>query len=477
MEARLHGVVAPVQDDGDEARGPERAGAGGDDGDAGPGGPEFGGRASISYRPRDVAKSKRRSKDGGRRWPRRLLVGTAVVAVGTAGLWTAIHHVPGFGPALADGVRAVVGPAPVAWAEDVAYGVADRVNRLRFRDAKPKEFWDAPPPGAPTATPPSPATASPTAVTAASGAPTAPGAEAAKPAVTAAPDYPPPAYSPPFPGVAGNGDGTWIAMGEPGAPGDPPAMHKSLVHPDPKRTFAAVAIVAIDLKRLDLRLVAGTVEPESSGVPKDRRKGMVPAEHFGDLVAVFNGGFKATHGHYGMMIGGDTFLPPRDIACTVGLFRDGAIRIRTWPALKASEPDMTAYRQTPPCLVEQGKENDALSVEYNRNWGAAVGGETVIRRSAIGIDKAGRTLFYGLGESVTAQALARAMHVAGADGAAQLDVNYSYPRFLLYGKTPGVDGPRAQSALIPGLKYVSWEYVGDASPRDFFYLIRHRSAS
>jgi len=42
---------------------------------------------------------------------------------------------------------------------------------------------------------------------------------------------------------------------------------------------------------------------------------------------------------------------------------------------------MNGYRQTPPCLVEQGKVNTALeSVEYNKNWGATVSGETVIRR-------------------------------------------------------------------------------------------------
>jgi hypothetical protein len=441
-------------------------------------GPEFGDRASISYGRGGVAKAKR-DKDEKRRWPRRLLVTTGILAVGTGALWGAIHEIPGFGPALADGVRAVVGPGPVAWAEDFAYGVADRINRLRYRHAKPKEFWDAPPtPATPPAAAPSnvPAAVAPSAVASAapSGSPAAPATDTAR---AGSPGFPPPSYAPPFPGFAGDGDGTWIAMPDAGAPADAPAMWKSVVHPDPKRTFAAVAIVAIDLKRIDLRLVAGTQEPESTGVPRERRKGMVPAEHFGDLVAVFNGGFKATHGHYGMMIDGDTFLPPRDIACTIGLFRDGSIQIRTWPALKGSEADMAAYRQTPPCLVEQGKENDALSVEYNKNWGAAVGGETVIRRSAIGIDKAGRTLFYGLGEAVTAQALARAMHVAGAEGAAQLDVNYSYPRFLLYGKQPGVDGPRALSALIPGLKYTSWEYVGDASPRDFFYLMRHKGAS
>src|SRR6185436_15920854 len=114
-----------------------------------------------------------------------------------------------------------------------------------------------------------------------------------------------------------------------------------------------------------------------------------------------------------------------------------------WPELKPSEGQMVGYRQTPPCLVEEGKTNAALDIEYNKKWGSTVSGETVIRRSAIGIDKAGRTLFYGLGEAVTAQSLSRAMKAVGAENAAQLDVNYAYPRFLLYERSAAEATPHA----------------------------------
>ena len=157
------------------------------------------------------------------------------------------------------------------------------------------------------------------------------------------------------------------------------------------------------------------------------------------------------------------------------------MRIRTWTAVKETEPTMSGYRQTPPCLVEQGKVNNTLeSVEYNRNWGATVSGETVIRRSAIGLDKTGHVLFYGLGEAVTAQALARAMRAVGAEDAAQLDVNYSYPRFLFFDRFDAAAAPatpRVGSALIPGIKYQKTEYVGGSELRDFFYLTRRRPAS
>ena len=61
--------------------------------------------------------------------------------------------------------------------------------------------------------------------------------------------------------------------------------------------------------------------------------------------------------------------------------------------------------------------------------------------------------------------------------AAQLDVNYSYPRFLVYERASDSEPPKAKSGLIPDLKFTSWEYVSEASPRDFFYLTRHRVAS
>ena len=394
------------------------------------------------------------------RWRRRGLATLGAFAVAVPALWIGIHEIPWLGPTLADGVRAVFGPKPIAWAEDVSYGLQDRFDRWRYKDAAPKTFWDVPS-GTPIAAPPPLASAAPPAALGSGAAVAAP----APPSAT----FPPPAFAPPFEGVASPSDGAWIPMKEPG-------LAKAIVHPDPKRGFAAVAVVAMDLKRTTLHLVAGTSEPQGN-VPQEHRPGLVPKDAAADLVAAFNGGFKAMHGHYGMMLDGETFVVPRDIACTVGLYRDGALKIGTWKELKTTEPQMQGYRQTPPCLVEEGKINSALDLEYSKNWGATVSGETVIRRSAIGIDKAGTTLFYGFGEAVTAQALAHAMRAIGAENAAQLDVNFSYPRFLIYEAGAAGQAPHVESALIPGIKYTKGEYVTEAAPRDFFYVTRKHPPS
>jgi hypothetical protein len=186
---------------------------------------------------------------------------------------------------------------------------------------------------------------------------------------------------------------------------------------------------------------------------------------------VFNGGFKATHGQYGMMVGDVELLTPRDIACTFARYRDGTYGIATWSSMKADRDKLSYYRQTPPCLVEDGEVHKALG-EHAKGWGATVSGDTVIRRSALGLSEDRQTLYYGLGEAMTAEAIAIGMKAAGAHWAAELDVNYSYPRMLFYERPAPEQLPIAKSAIIPAIDFTRYDYVANASPRDFFYLTR-----
>ncbi|MEM9875752.1 MAG: hypothetical protein AAF928_12715 [Myxococcota bacterium] len=392
-----------------------------------------------------------------RRWARRIGIVAGVGAAATLALWVAVHEVPGLGPAVADGLRSVVGPRPVAWLEDVANGAQDRFNRRRNRDAAPKTFWEATPPSVASST---------------SAATTPPPEVEDEPA---SPSWSPPSFRAPHEGVATPADGVWVPITDPALPGAPVAMYKSMVHPDPRRSFAALAVVAIDTSAFALHLVAGTKEPFSPRVRRADRPGTVPADHVPLVPAAFNGGFKATHGHYGMLLGGVTYLPPRGFACTFARYRDPhRYRIATFSELEADVEKLLYYRQTPPCLVEDGEVHQQLRYsEYAKGWGATVSGDTVIRRSSIGLSRDGSILYYGLGEAMTAQSLARGMRVAGAHAAAELDVNHSYPKFLFYGlPTAAGEAPRVTHAIIPGIDYYDDLYVTRPSTRDFFYLTR-----
>jgi hypothetical protein len=382
---------------------------------------------------------------------RRALIALAItLPIASGGLWYGVNHVPGFGPWLADALRAVLGTEAVSRLEDWAYGAEDRWNRFWRRGERPKQLWEVPPSPAASAAPADQAPA---------------GADGGIPA------FRPADVGPLFAGVAAPGDGVWVPVALPEPSSGPPLLYKTLLHPDARRPWAELFVVAIDLRRADLFVVAGTDEPRAE-VPEARshpRSGLVPEQHRAAVLAAFNGGFKAEHGHYGMMVDGVTFIKPRDIACTVAAHGDGSLRIGTWTALAGGQGGMTWWRQAPPCLVEGGKLHPALTDE-NTNWGAALGGGTVVRRSALGLD-AGRVILYmGVSNATTARAIAVGMQHAGAVDVAELDINWSYPRFVLF--RPTGSGEREGFGLFAGFSCNRDEYVRQASPRDFFYLVR-----
>ncbi|HSN97332.1 MAG TPA: hypothetical protein VLS89_03505, partial [Candidatus Nanopelagicales bacterium] len=181
---------------------------------------------------------------------------------------------------------------------------------------------------APPAVAPAPAmpAADPASAGSAEAAPKAPSPDTPAPAApSAAPEpaipFPPASFTPPHERTAKPGDGAWTPLPE-GTTERPPILARTTVHPHKIKPFVYVNVVAIDLGRAELRLVAGTQEPVAKSVPPERRPGLVPAADQGDLLAVFNGGFMARHGKYGMMVEGDVFLPPRADVCTVALSGD-----------------------------------------------------------------------------------------------------------------------------------------------------------
>jgi hypothetical protein len=112
-----------------------------------------------------------------------------------------------------------------------------------------------------------------------------------------------------------------------------------------------------------------------------------------------------------------------------------------------------------------------LQYSEGRKWGATLDGETVIRRSAVGINEARDILYFGISNHTTARVMAEGMHHVGAPVVAQMDVNWSYPKFVLF--EPGESGPERKAvALAPGFEFSTDEYIRQRARRDFFYLMR-----
>jgi hypothetical protein len=252
--------------------------------------------------------------------------------------------------------------------------------------------------------------------------------------------------------------------------GKPGAVHRTMLHPDPERAYAELFVFALDLGKLSVHAAAGSVEPKSApATPSTERPGVVPEDDRGTLVAAFNGGFKAEHGQFGMMVDGHELLAPKSYSCTVAANADGALRIGTWSALAADRSTFTWWRQTPGCMLENGVLHPGLRSADTKNWGATLEGKTVIRRSAVGLSADGKTLFVGISNSTTARALALGMQRTGATSVAQLDVNFSFPRFLVYEES-AASGELQALGAVKDLLYTPDEYVGHASSRDFFYV-------
>lgn len=407
---------------------------------------------ASKFAPPKEATSPKKPEKKRRKWLRRLLIVAALIPVLVLALWIAIHRVGWLGPWLADTGRAILGNDAIAKLEDWAYSVQDKFNTTTRGDEKPKARWTVPP-RAPS-----------------------------KPVADAGPDAPKATYptfeakdvGPMLASFSAPGDGQWLPIVDPRKPEEPPPMAKTLVHPDGKRGWANVAVLAIDLRQTRLHLVAGTMEPMTKikEAKEHKRTGLIASDDLASTLAVFNGGFKTTHGNYGMKAEGVLWVEPHGRACTVAMYADDKLVIRSWEELEPTANDMTWFRQTPMCMFENGEMHKGLTVEANTHWGATLDKDTVIRRSAVGLSEDSQVLFVGISDATTATAIAKAMHFVGSYNVAQLDVNWSYPKaFTVEPKSVGSSDVEVKP-IVDGFEFSPDDYIKKEAARDFFYVTR-----
>lgn len=290
-------------------------------------------------------------------------------------------------------------------------------------------------------------------------------------AVPSPPAFPPPPGKPPLESTKAAGDGEWVPIAVKGI--DPPALVKTTLHPKSTAPGVAVYVVAMDLSRLAIGLVPGRDEPKSD-IPPNRHIGKVPESEIPKLVAITNGGFKRKHGMHGMKLGDDVYVPPLPNACALAMTKDGAIRVATWTRLADIEPSLAWYRQNGPCLVEDGAVTDAARAPFHgATWGAAQEGDKDIRRSAYGISKDGKTLYFAIGDGVDPETLAVALVAAGIEAACQFDINFSFTRIVLL-EPDDAGGFKATNPLpnVKNMVFAPLEGWKTHAERDFFYIAK-----
>jgi len=345
---------------------------------------------------------------------------------------------PAVGAQVADMIRAVAGPQPVAQIESVSFQIQDSVNRIvsAYNGGKKTISLSQGNAGGPAAT---------VANSAAQGMQIQPGVVTAQPQIG------------------------WQAYG-PTVNGSP-VMAQAMLTLDPQRPYAGIALVRIDLSKLKLHMMPGFLEPSHTKdvITAIPNLGLTPAADQANLVAGFNGGFKAVNGQYGMMVNGVTLLPAIPGMATVALYRDGHVQIGTWGQDIVPSADMVAYRQNCPPIIQNGQLSPQVSVDNRTTWGYTIGNKEITWRTGLGITQDGRYLIYAVGNGTTVETLAQALQDAGAYNAMQLDINRHYAHFVTYQSTGKPNPPLKAVQLLDQMETDPSLYLV-AHSRDYFYL-------
>ncbi len=261
----------------------------------------------------------------------------------------------------------------------------------------------------------------------------------------------------------------WQAYGP--AVNGSPVMAQALLTLDPQRPYAGIALVRIDLSKLQLHMMPGFLEPShtQSVVNAIPNIGQTPAADLKILVAAFNGGFKAINGQYGMMVDGVTLLPPIPGIATVAIYQDGSVRIGAWGQDILPSANLVAFRQNCPLVLQNGQLNPQVSIDNRMVWGQTIGNQEITWRTGLGITQDGRYLIYAVGNATTTQTLAQSLQIAGAYNAMQLDINRHYAHFVTYRAAGGSDNSLQAVQLLNQMENDPTIYLV-AHSRDYFYL-------
>lgn len=354
---------------------------------------------------------------------------------------------PALGASMADLLREVFGPQPVAMLESFSFRLHDAMNQHLYNGSSPQINWNVSSP--PVQLPSLPQKTGKSIP------------RHAMPAASNASKVISPSLQPGWQDYGPLVNGSY-------------SMARTLVSPDPHRPYAGVALVRMDLSLLQLHMMPGNQEPSHapqvlSAFPN---LGMIPSSDQGKLVAAFNGGFKTVNGHYGMMVNNVILIPARPNMGTVAVYRDGHVQIGVWGRDIVPSSDMVAYRQNCPALIDAGQLNPDLLYNNRNEWGYT-GNTDITWRTGLGITQDGRYLIYAVGNGTSVMTLAQVLKDAGAYAAVQLDINQYYAHFDTYQLAPGSSSSNGAALVAERLldKMINESDIYlTPSARDFFYL-------
>lgn len=185
--------------------------------------------------------------------------------------------------------------------------------------------------------------------------------------------------------------------------------------------------------------------------PGELRAGSaVTGKERGELLAVFNGGFKMNAAAGGYKQEGhvlDSLLPG---LTSLVISRTGSARIMDWPS-SGHVPGAWSVRQNLHPLVWDGRPSGG-AYQWGL-WGATLGGGEYVARSAVGEDAHG-DLIYVAGMSTTPYDLAVALCRAGARIGMELDINPEWVQLDVAGHPGGTLRAEVPGQYRPASQYL-----------------------
>ena len=399
----------------------------------------------------------------------------SLLALGAVAAYAAINIWPSVGASTVDVMRKIIGDQAVALVEDAILKTEDKARQLGYSvSANSTEVqWTGGEitESAPVSSQPSPIRPTPAPTVVVPNITPLPGhtnptPASADPTLTAPP---PPAQAAWLPAPA-----TPLGTRKDEAQWQPfittnqrVVAYRTYIMPDPLRPYAFAAVIAFDLQNTRLHFLLGKDDPKSD--VQVERSGRIPLDdrQAGLLLAAFNGGFKAEHGHFGVMVNGTTLIPARDNIGTIGLYADGSVRMGLLNTDVPVTPDMLAWRQNGPLVIQNGAINPLTDSNDPQDWGYVVSSDTATYRSAIAISQDNRTLYFVVGPDLTLPALAKALAAVPVYQAIQLDINNYWAHFETF--APSGAGLKA-IPLLDFMKGIDDQRFLGAYIRDYFYV-------
>ena len=226
-----------------------------------------------------------------------------------------------------------------------------------------------------------------------------------------------------------------------------------------------VTLIRMNQSMVHLALHAGSVDPGGTGW---RYGDAVAGREIHHLILGFNGGFKFSTGSGGFLSFGRVGALLSSGAGSIVTYKNGETQIGAWHAgVPVRGVAIASVRQNLHLLIDHGEAAGSVTSCGAACWGATIGQQVAVARSALGIRADGQ-LVWGAGEGLTVGELAAGMISAGVQRAVELDINPDWVAGYLYVHHRA--SPVTPVPVVPG-QYGIYGHLLLPYSRDFFTVL------